>query len=69
MHDKKRKGMMTTHDISTDTLFVDGKCLHGELHTIKASRFPDEVCGEVVCALGRYTVSPPQFQPNLVGNV
>jgi hypothetical protein len=37
---------------ATDTLFVDCKCLHGKLHSVKGGRFPDIVDREVVGAFG-----------------
>ena len=46
-----------THNISTDTFFVDGKCLHGQLHPIEAGRLPNEVPSDVQSLRSQATYS------------
>ena len=53
-------------DISGDGSFVDGECLHGSLHTVEGSRFPNEVHDEVVSAFDGSPSRALQLNSNLV---
>lgn len=55
-----------THYVPTNTLFIHRKSLHGELHTVKTRRLPNEVSDKTMCDLGRDSVSPSQLKRNLV---
>ena len=55
-----------THNVTTNALLVDGKCLHGKLHSIEAGRFPYKVCGKALRDLVWYTFGPTQLKTNFV---
>lgn len=56
-------------DVSADTLFVDGKRLHRELHPVEAGGFPDKVGGEVMHAVGGHAFGTAELQANFVGHI
>ena len=55
-----------THDITADTLLIDGKCLHGKLHSVEAGGFPYKICGEALSNLVWYTFRPTQLKTNFI---
>jgi hypothetical protein len=61
--------MKNTHDVSANTLLINGKRLHRELHPVEAGRLPDEIGRKVVRALRGNTFCPPKLETNLVGNI
>ena len=41
-------------NVTRNTHFIHCKGLHGKLHTVKGSRFPNVIRGEIVCAFCRH---------------
>jgi hypothetical protein len=60
---------------STDTLLIDGKSLHCELHSVERSRFPHVIDRETVgtfrrnCNLFTLASRSTKFQPHFIADV
>ena len=60
---------VNTYNVPTDALLVHGKRLHRQLHPVEARRLPDKVRGEVMRAVRRHAIRPPELQPDLVRHI
>ena len=58
-----------TYDVCTNTLLVDRKRLHGQLHTVKTGRFPHEVDDKVVGDLRWHSLTLPQLEGDLIRDI